>query len=190
MCFVLPDCACVYSGLCHLLSCRPNCACLLGAGVCSYTYISLSLINHRGPRIRHLDTTHEEDLRFASLIQVTLSPNGSLFTQFIRVMSRPSTMGANGPVSAVDTRQTRRKRKVRFEEHVEEPVAVRPRPRRDRQAAALEPVMEPVVVEETSVPGEATMMEVRVACRRPPARLRTPSHITTRARTLSMHLHV
>jgi len=148
-----------------------------------YIYIS-----HQSPRAAHPTSRHDSrgGPPFASLIQVTLSPKFTVHTHLIRVMSRPSTM----PVSAVDTRQTRRKRKVRFEEHVEEPVAVRPRPRRDRQAAALEPVMEPVVVEETSVPGEATMMEVRVACRRPPARLRTPSHITTRARTLSMHLHV
>jgi hypothetical protein len=48
--------------------------------VCSYTYISLSLINHRGPRIRHLDTTHEEDLRLVSLIQVTLSPKFTVHT--------------------------------------------------------------------------------------------------------------
>ena len=78
----------------------------------------------------------------------------------------------NESVPTVQTRQTRSKRKVRFEE----PADVRPRPR--REAAALEPV----VVEEAAVPGEATMMEVRVV--RPPARLRTPSHITTtRTRT-------
>ena len=52
-------------------------------------------------------------------------------------------------------RHTRSKRKVRFEEP---PVAaVRPR----RKAAALEPV----VVEETAVPGEATLVEVRVTHR-------------------------
>ena len=79
----------------------------------------------------------------------------------------------NETIPVVQTRQTRSKRKVRFEEPVAD---VRPRPR--REAAALEPV----VVEEAAVPGEATMMEVRVV--RPPARLNTPSHITTtRTRT-------
>ena len=78
----------------------------------------------------------------------------------------------NETIPAVQTRQMRSKRKVRFEE----PADVHPRPR--REAAALEPV----VVEEAAVQGEATMMEVRVV--RPPARLCTPSHITTtRTRT-------
>ena len=67
-------------------------------------------------------------------------------------------------------RQTRSKRKVRFEE----PPVADVRTSR-RKAAALEPV----VVEETAVPGEATLVEVRVA----PARLRTLwCLITTHAR--------
>lgn len=54
-------------------------------------------------------------------------------------------------------RHTRSKRKVRFEEP---PVAdVRTSGSRPRRKAAA---LEPVVVEETAVPGEATLVEVRV----------------------------
>ena len=53
---------------------------------------------------------------------------------------------------AVETRQTRSKRKVRFEEPVAD---VRPRPRREAAAS------KPVVAEDPAVPSE---MEVRVAC--------------------------
>lgn len=72
---------------------------------------------------------------------------------------------------AVETRQTRSKRKVRFEEPVAD--VVRPRPRREAAAS------KPVVAEDTAVPGE---MEVRVACG---SAVGTPSHTYIHAHVLS-----
>ena len=79
----------------------------------------------------------------------------------VRCFSSPSLAPRPCPARVVKLkteemeRHTRSKRKVRFEEP---PVAtVRPR----RKAAALEPV----VVEETAVPGEATLVEVWVTHR-------------------------
>ena len=74
-----------------------------------------------------------------------------------------------GVDEAVETRQTRSKRKVRFEE----PADVRPRPRREAAASA-----KPVVVEDTAVPGE---IEVWVACG---SAVGTPSHTHIHAHVL------
>ena len=77
----------------------------------------------------------------------------------------------NETIPVVQTRQTRSKRKVRFEEPVAD--VVRPRPRREAAAS------KPVVAEDTAVPGE---MEVRVACG---SAVGTPSHTYIHAHVLS-----